>query len=443
MGTVVIKQLDRFTWWNEESEIQFSQLDMLFNASAEEPFDPSAATLIGSGYWLEIAGTALVFDEDTGQLIDGTITSLNVFNGDIGSGIKVLEVTGLNVGVAAALEAFDNGEAFSFAAGSPISFDASLVGAGPDGEGIGKFFASDLADSLVGSAGVDSLAGLDGNDTILGQGGNDVLWGDEGNDSLDGGEGNDNVYGYFGNDTVRGGDGNDVLVGDGGNDLLVGGNGRDFLVGGPGKDSFDGGAGSDWASVTGAANSKKYTVDLKAKTIKGPDGTETLKSIENIRTSDGKDAIKGDSKANSIMSLGGKDTIDGGGGNDKIWSGLGNDTVTGGAGKDLFVFYEYGPKYKDKITDFKSGQDKIVLIANPFDALPIGKVKAGNFVLGTAAKDANDFIIYDKKTGAVYYDDDGLGGVGTGPIAVLSNSPNLKASDFIVVSPPEFWDYWV
>ena len=62
-----------------------------------------------------------------------------------------------------------------------------------------------------------------------------------------------------------------------------------------------------------------------------------------------------------------------------------------------------------------------------------GGVGADMFTTGTKAKDAEDRIVYDKKTGAVYYDKDGTGSAAQVEIATLSNKANLKYDDFFVV----------
>ena len=55
-------------------------------------------------------------------------------------------------------------------------------------------------------------------------------------------------------------------------------------------------------------------------------------------------------------------------------------------------------------------------------------------VVGTAAADANDRIIYDDATGNLYYDSDGTGAGVALLFATLDNAPaSLAASDFLVI----------
>ncbi|MDG1208881.1 MAG: hypothetical protein P8Q48_17205 [Paracoccaceae bacterium] len=56
---------------------------------------------------------------------------------------------------------------------------------------------------------------------------------------------------------------------------------------------------------------------------------------------------------------GGKDELDGGGGKDTLVGGRGRDELTGGAGRDTFKF-ERGDG-RDTITDYRQGQDRIVV----------------------------------------------------------------------------------
>ncbi len=62
-----------------------------------------------------------------------------------------------------------------------------------------------------------------------------------------------------------------------------------------------------------------------------------------------------------------------------------------------------------------------------------GAFKAGAFVLGLAAIDAGDRIIYSSTSGALYYDPDGTGSYGQIQFATLATGLGLSASDFLIV----------
>ena len=88
----------------------------------------------------------------------------------------------------------------------------------------------------------------------------------------------------------------------------------------------------------------------------------------------------------------------------------------------------------DTILDFAHIIDEIVLDDAVFTALSVGALSASAFVTGTAAGDADDRIIYDATTGALYYDADGNGAGAAVQFATLSNQPaNLSANDFFVI----------
>ena len=127
----------------------------------------------------------------------------------------------------------------------------------------------------------------------------------------------------------------------------------------------------------------------------------------------------------------GNDTIKGDAGNDMIGGGQGHDLLTGGAGKDTFVFNSFAAKDSDRVTDFLAKTDKLQFEHTVFD-LPIGKLSADAFVTGTKAQDAEDRFIYDKKTGNLYYDDDGNGSHAKHLVITLDNHAPLTASDFII-----------
>jgi cysteinyl-tRNA synthetase len=154
--------------------------------------------------------------------------------------------------------------------------------------------------------------------------------------------------------------------------------------------------------------------------------------------------IGGNGGNDIIRGRGGMDVVDGGKGNDKIYGdggsdflsgGAGIDTLYGGSGKDFFVFETKPSRTNDDvIADYKVKDDTVVLDRSIFKNLPKGEALKGSaFWTGTDAHDANDRIIYDKATGALYYDADGTGAAAKVQFAQLSPNLSMTAKEFLIV----------
>jgi Ca2+-binding RTX toxin-like protein len=126
-------------------------------------------------------------------------------------------------------------------------------------------------------------------------------------------------------------------------------------------------------------------------------------------------------------------------GHERLDGGLGKDTLTGKSGADEFVFStKLGPSNVDTIKDFRPGQgDTIGLDRDIFKKVGAALGEDEFFAKKGAAKahDRDDRIIYDTKTGKLYYDDDGSkkGGHDAVHFATLGNKPLLDAGDFNIV----------
>ena len=160
----------------------------------------------------------------------------------------------------------------------------------------------------------------------------------------------------------------------------------------------------------------------------------------NLTGSDYGNTILGNAGRNRLQGQGGADVIRAEAGNDVLSGGLGNDQLRGGAGKDAFVFDTRTHKSMnvDKIYDFKSKDDSFHLDNAIFTKLGRGsskgvKFKSDMFVEGKKAQDREDRIVYDKKTGALYYDQDGIGSKAQVKIATISNKTKLYYHDFFVI----------
>jgi Ca2+-binding RTX toxin-like protein len=212
----------------------------------------------------------------------------------------------------------------------------------------------------------------------LGTNGADSYSAKDGNDYLYGKDGADRLFGGSGDDNLDGGVGNDVLNGETGNDNLNGGLDDDQIDGGLGNNTLTGGLGHDVFLLTAL-----------------PDNTITDDIIDD--------------------------------------TGMGDDILDDNVGSDIFT----PATPTNMITDFNPSDDTIQLENAVFTALTtLGTLAADLFIAGdnlTTAVDANDYLIYNSKTGELYYDAD-ANGVGKAVVIALLATPHpvLTAADFIV-----------
>jgi Ca2+-binding RTX toxin-like protein len=133
----------------------------------------------------------------------------------------------------------------------------------------------------------------------------------------------------------------------------------------------------------------------------------------------------------------GSDKLTGGSGSDLLDGGLAADTLTGGAGEDSFRFSTaLGNGNVDLIKDFKVSDDTILLDNLIFaSAGGDGSLALGAFHKSKAgvAHDADDRIIYDIDSGALFYDADGAGQVAAVQFARLSKNLSVSATDFVII----------
>ena len=156
--------------------------------------------------------------------------------------------------------------------------------------------------------------------------------------------------------------------------------------------------------------------------------------IENAKGGTGNDTIKGNSADNHLFGFDGDDHLDGGAGNDQLEGGRGADTLTGGKGADTFIFASPLDGKADTILDFNFNEgDVLQLDHNIFTALQSGTLAADQFVLGKAAQDANDHLIYDRATGELAYDPDGSGAAAAVTIARLGANHDLENTNIHII----------
>ena len=339
---------------------------------------------------------------------------------------------------------------------------------------------------LSGTAAINGTGNaLDNN--IHGNSGNNILTGGAGNDFIDGGSGNDTMVGGLGNDTYLVDSAGDVVTelasegidhvqssitytlganvenlglsgtasingtgnaldnsisGNSGNNILTGGAGNDFLNGGLGNDTMVGGTGNDVYTVDSAGD---VVTELASEGIDHVQSSITYTlgaNVENLGLS-GTASINGTGNAldNSISGNSNNNILNGGAGNDFLNGGLGNDSLIGGAGSDYFAFNTApnATTNKDTITDFVTGVDKLQFSKAVFTGLGsiVGNISAAQFWSGAgvvAAHDADDRIVYNTTTGALYYDGDGAGGVAAVQVALLGTvtHPTLAYTDITI-----------
>lgn len=243
------------------------------------------------------------------------------------------------------------------------------------------------------------------------------------NNEIFGNAADNSISGKDGNDVLRGGDGNDVLQGDNGDDHLVGGSGNNQLFGGSGGDTYyvENATTAVFESAGGGYDGVRSTVSY------------ALTAEVEVLALDGTAAINGtgNNLDNLIYGNAAKNTISGGGGNDFFVGLMGNDTLTGGAGQDSFAFGT--PQGIDTIKDFKVVDDGFYIDRTGFGAgLTAGIITTDQFRLGSSAQDGSDRFIYNKGTGVVYFDADGIGGAAQVQIAKVSTGLALTNKDFFV-----------
>jgi Ca2+-binding RTX toxin-like protein len=190
--------------------------------------------------------------------------------------------------------------------------------------------------------------------------------------------------------------------------------------------------------ITGSAYSDRLAGFAGNDTLSGNGGADKLEGWS------GNDQLNGGAGNDTLNGGGGLDSLDGGSGLDILAGKGGQDTLTGGLNADKFVFdTALGATNVDTITDFKvSGADKILLDDDIFSRLGVTgtaagvTLAAGRLQLGTVALEANDRIIYDQTSGALYYDSDGTGVAAQVQFAILGTDvhPSVVAADFLVIA---------
>jgi serralysin len=276
---------------------------------------------------------------------------------------------------------------------------------------------------------VENLVGGNVKDVFIGNTEANTLIGNGGNDTLDG---------YDGNDLLSGGSGNDLLVGGSGSDTTVfTGKFSDYtitVVAGVGITITDNRASGDGTDYLGGVEFALFSDRIYTLPPVGPVTPSTPAEIPVTPTSTSTPHVTPVIK--NLTFKGGRkaDTFVGGKGHDLLNGGLGKDKLTGDEGQDTFVFdSKLGSKNVDRILDFQHADDTIKLSKSIFSKFEKGMLSKGAFWIGAKAHDKNDRIIYNDKTGALFYDADGTGKkYGAIKFAQLTAKTLLKHDDFFI-----------
>jgi Ca2+-binding RTX toxin-like protein len=229
------------------------------------------------------------------------------------------------------------------------------------------------------------------------------------------------------------------IVGDGQNNTLTGTDSNDYLNGSGGNDILTGRAGNDVYVVDTAQDQIVETSGGGIDRVESWAGSYTLPNwVENLLLSGSYTQTGiGNGLANQITGGNGANAINGQAGDDFLNGKAGNDTLTGGTGKDIFVLDTSANR--DTLTDFNVTDDSIYLDNAVFQKIGEGTsaqpllIRADTFLIGDRARDANDYLIYRKDNGALYYDADGSGASAPIQIAALSKNLAITYKDFFVI----------
>ena len=364
-----------------------------------------------------------------------------------------------------------------------IGFDILIGGEGLDFASYGaatSLVTVDLANGYGSGAeaegdtlsGVENISGSAHGDVLLGDAGSNILIGQAGNDTLFGGVGADLLIGLADDDTYFVDNALDVVAEAGsqgidtvltsvsytltpGSDIevfrttddngttaidLTGNASGNEITGNNANNVLDGGGGND--QLIGRNGDDTYLVDSASDAIteNGGQGIDTVRAAVSYTLTAGADVellATSDDNGTTAIDLTGNangNIVRGNAGSNIISGGDGNDELLGLGGADIFLFntpFDAAGNV-DVVVDFNVVDDTILLEASAFASIPTGALPAERFVVGTAALDADDNILYDSSTGALYYDSDGNGAAAAVQFAELSAGLALTHLDFLV-----------
>lgn len=361
-------------------------------------YDVSDATRDGITISIRINGTTIqtqrVYNTSNGHQYDFSLEHVALTAGDsvdfiVSSGRNAAgDVTARRIQITAEEPLRPSGSSGDFSGAASAVFADLAKGEVTIGNQLRQFSAS----TLWGSAHGDRLYGDAANNIIYGAGGEDRLYGRDGQDHLLGGAGDDRLDGGGGADLLEGGSGNDIYFVDHAGDRAV-------------EQAGDGNTDTVYTVVTYALGDHVERLLLGGSAAISGTGN----SLDNV--------IKGNSGSN---------TIRGNGGADRLW---------GGAGADSFVFEHLeGPRGKDFIADFVSGQDVITLDRVAFSALAeLGAGRLTTLPVASHAATSDQHLFYDPFTATLYYDSDGSGSALASAVVSFRAGVDLQAGDILLI----------
>lgn len=345
-----------------------------------------------------------------------------------------------------------------------VAIEGSNMGSDRVNTSISYTLGSNIEDGLLlGTANLD-LTGNAFSNFLIGNAGNNILDGGAGVDTLAGAGGDDTYIvdlptdfiseqAAGGTDTVQStvnftlrpnienltllGTANLQGIGNGENNILIGNSGANRLNGSTGADTMTGGDGNDIYSVDDAGDVVIENANEGVDTVLSF-ATQTLgANVERLYLFGTADIdATGNGDNNGLLGNDGDNALSGMGGNDLLFGGLGNDTMTGGAGNDTFFFHTAldGVNNVETLIDFSHADDTMRLDSAVFTGLSTGLLSANAFIIGTAAGDADDRIIYDDTTGDLFFDADGNGAGAQIQFATLDDVPtDVAFNDFLII----------
>lgn len=154
--------------------------------------------------------------------------------------------------------------------------------------------------------------------------------------------------------------------------------------------------------------------------------------VGRVEGGDGRDVLLGGAESDTLNGGRGRDVLRGGDGDDTLIGCYGEDVLKGGGGEDTFVFANL--KAADTVKDFVVGEDRFQLDNGALKAVGTeGTLAEDAFQVGLRASDDEHRIIYDRKTGILWYDENGDEKGGLTRLAKLAKNLDLGHEDFTII----------